>query len=233
VNLLQSGILLALSLSPMDLEQARYNMIESQIRTWEVLDQRVLDTLSAVKREEYVPDKYRPLAFVDMEIPLGHGQVMLAPKLEARMLQELTLKGSDRVLEVGTGSGYMTALLAALAEHVYSVEWHADLSEAARARLAEHRVHNVTLEIGDAGRGWSRQAPYDAIVLSGSVPLLAKGFQAALKPHGRLLAVVGTPPVMTARLVTSVSEGVYNDVGLFETCIAPLRNVPQPERFVF
>jgi protein-L-isoaspartate(D-aspartate) O-methyltransferase len=233
VNLLQSGILLALSFSPMDLEQARYNMVESQIRTWEVLDQRVLDTLSAMKRENYVPDKYRPLAFVDMELPLGHGEVMLAPKLEARMLQELTLKGSDRVLEVGTGSGYLTALLAALAGHVYSVEWHADLSEAARAKLAEHRVHNVTLESGDAGRGWSRHAPYDVIVLTGSVPLLPKGFRAALKPHGRLLAVVGTPPVMTARLVTSVSESIYNEVGLFETCIAPLRNVPQPERFVF
>ena len=233
VNLLQSGILLALSFSPMDLEQARYNMVESQIRTWEVLDQRVLDTLSAVKREDYVPDKYRPLAFVDMEIPLGHGEVMLAPKLEARMLQELTLKGSDRVLEIGTGSGYLTALLAALAGHVHSVEWHADLSDSARARLAAHGVHNVTLEIGDAGRGWSRHAPYDAIVLTGSVPLLPKTLEAQLKPTGRLLAVVGDPPVMTARLVTSIGEGVYNEVGLFETCIAPLRNVPQPERFIF
>ncbi len=217
----------------MDLEQARSNMVESQIRTWEVLDQRVLDALFAVRREEYVPNKYRPLAFVDMEIPLGHGEVMLAPKLEARMLQELTLKGSDRVLEVGTGSGYMTALLAALAGHVYSVELHAELSESADAKLTEHRVRNVTLETGDAGRGWSRHAPYDAIVLTGSVPLLPKAFQAQLKSQGRLLAVVGTPPVMTARLVTSVSDGVYNEVGLFETCIAPLRNVPQPERFVF
>jgi protein-L-isoaspartate(D-aspartate) O-methyltransferase len=233
VNLLQSGILLALSFSPMDLEQARYTMIESQIRTWEVLDQTVLDTLAAVKREEYVPNKYRPLAFVDMEIPLGHGEVMLAPKLEARMLQELTLKGSDRVLEVGTGSGYMTALLAALAGHVYSVELHADFTEAARAKLADHRVHNVTLETGDAGRGWALHAPYDVIVLTGSAPLLPKGFQAALKPHGRLLAVVGTPPVMTARVVTSVSDGIYNEVGLFETCITQLHNVPQPERFVF
>jgi protein-L-isoaspartate(D-aspartate) O-methyltransferase len=233
VNLLQSGILLASSFSPMDLEQARYNMVESQIRTWEVLDQRVLDTLSAVKREEYVPVKYRPLAFVDMEIPLGHGEVMLAPKLEARMLQELTLKDSDRVLEVGTGSGYLTALLAVLAGHVYSVEWHAALSESAGAKLADHHVRNVTLEVGDAGRGWARHAPYDAIVLTGSVPLPPQGLEAALKPRGRLLAVIGAPPVMTARLVTSVSEGVYNEVGLFETCIAPLRNVPQPERFVF
>jgi len=233
VNLLQSGILLALTFSPMDLEQARYNMVESQIRTWEVLDQRVLDTLFAVKREEYVPEKYRPLAFVDMEVPLGFGEVMLAPKLEARMLQELTLKDSDRVLEVGTGSGYMTALLAALAGHVYSVERHPELAESARVKLADHRVLNVTLETGDAGRGWSKHAPYDAIVLTGSVPLLPQGLEAALKPQGRLLAVVGTPPVMTARLMTCVAEGVCNDIGLFETCIAPLRNVPQPERFVF
>ena len=158
---------------------------------------------------------------------------MLAPKLEARMLQELTLNGGDRVLEIGTGSGYMTALLAALAGHVYSVEWHAPLSESAGVKLAHHLVHNVTLEVGDAARSWSQHAPYDAIVLTGSVPLAPQGFEGALKPRGRLLAVVGTPPVMTARLVTCVSEGVYNEVGLFETCIAPLRNAPQPERFVF
>jgi len=216
-----------------DLERARYNMVESQIRTWEVLDQRVLDTLSAVKREEYVPDQYRPLAFVDMEIPLGHGEAMLTPKLEARMLQELTLNDSDRVLEVGTGSGYMTALLAALAAHVHSVELHADLARSAQAKLTKHGVRNVTLEAGDAGNGWSAHAPYDVIVLTGSVPLLSETFKSQLKPRGRLLAVVGVPPVMTARLVTSMGPGVYGEVGLFETCIAPLRNVPQPERFVF
>jgi protein-L-isoaspartate(D-aspartate) O-methyltransferase len=217
----------------MNVEQARSNMVESQIRTWEVLDQRVLDTLLAVKREAYVPDKYRPLAFVDMEIPLGHGEVMLAPKLEARMVQELTLKSTDRVLEVGTGSGHMTALLAALAGHVYSVELVPDLSQAAAGKLARHGVGNVTLEVGDAGRGWLRHAPYDAILLTGSVPLLGAQFQGQLKAGGRLLAVVGEPPVMTARLVTAIAEGAYNEVGLFETCIAPLRNVPQPERFVF
>ena len=208
-------------------------MIESQIRTWEVLDQRVLDMLFTVKREEYVPEKWRSLAFVDTEIPLGQGEVMLAPKLEARMLQELTLKPQDRVLEVGTGSGYMTALLAALAGHVYSVEIRPDLSESARARLAAHDVRNVTLEVGDAGRGWSRHAPYDAILLTGSVPILPKELDAQLRPQGRLLAVVGDPPVMTAHLVTHIADGAYNDIGLFETCIAPLRNVPQPERFVF
>jgi len=221
------------SLSRVDLERARYNMVESQIRTWEVLDQRVLDTLSAVRREEYVPDQYRPLAFVDMEIPLGHGEAMLTPKLEARILQELTLNGSDRVLEVGTGSGYMTALLAALAAHVHSVELHIDLARSAQRKLTDHGVRNVTVETGDAGNGWLAHAPYDAIVLTGSVPLLPETFKGQLKSGGRLLAVVGVPPVMTAHLLTNMTPGVYGDVGLFETCIAPLRNVPQPERFVF
>jgi protein-L-isoaspartate(D-aspartate) O-methyltransferase len=217
----------------MDIERARSNMIESQIRTWEVLDQRVLDILSAVKREAFVPEQYRPLAFVDMEIPLGHGEVMLAPKLEARMLQELTLRETDRVLEVGTGSGHMTALLASLAGHVYSVELHPDFSAAAAGKLAAHGIVNVTLEVGDAAQGWSRHAPYDAILLTGSVPLLAPRFRAQLRPGGRLLAVVGDPPAMTARLTTCVTEGAWTETGLFETCIAPLRNVPQPERFVF
>ena len=217
----------------MDVERARYNMIESQIRTWEVLDQTVLDTLFALKREDFVPAQYRPLAFVDMEIPIGHGEVMLAPKLEARLLQELTLKKTDRVLEVGTGSGYMTALLAALAGHVYSVEMHPDLSAAAAAKLAAHGIDNVTLEVGDAARGWKRHAPYDAILLTGSVPMLPAPWRGQLALGGRLLAVVGDPPVMTARLTTCVTEGAYNETGLFETCIAPLRNVPQPERFVF
>jgi protein-L-isoaspartate(D-aspartate) O-methyltransferase len=217
----------------MDVERLRYNMVESQIRTWEVLDQAVLDTLFAVKREEYVPPQYRSLAFVDMEIPLGHGEVMLAPKLEARMLQELTLKPTDRVLEVGTGSGYMTALLAHRAGHVYSVELRADLSAAAGARLATHGVRNVTLEVGDAAHGWSKHAPYGAIVLTGSVPMLAAQFKTQLQPGGRLLAIIGEPPVMTATLVTCVTEGAWNQTGLFETCIAPLRNAPQPERFIF
>jgi protein-L-isoaspartate(D-aspartate) O-methyltransferase len=217
----------------MDIERARFNMIESQIRTWEVLDQQVLDLLSAVKREDFVPEKYRPLAFVDMEIPLGHGEVMLAPKLEARLLQELTLRRTDRVLEIGTGSGYMTALLASLAEHVYSVELYPELSAAAAAALRRQGIGNVTLEVGNGAQGWARHAPYDAILLTGSVPVVPPQFRAQLRPGGRLLAVVGDPPAMTATLVTCVTEGACNETGLFETCIRALQHATQPERFVF
>jgi protein-L-isoaspartate(D-aspartate) O-methyltransferase len=216
-----------------DLERARYNMIEQQIRTWEVLDQNVLDLLFKLRREEFVPEPYRALAFVDMEIPIGHGEKMLQPKIEARMLQELALGPRDRVLEVGTGSGYMTALLATLAEHVYSVDIYADFTQQAAVRLAAHGIRNVTLETGDAARGWEKHAPYDAIVLTGSVPLLADGFKSSLRPEGRLLAVVGVPPVMEAKLITNAGGAAYNSVGLFETCITPLKNAPQPERFVF
>jgi protein-L-isoaspartate(D-aspartate) O-methyltransferase len=217
----------------MDLERARFNMVEQQIRTWEVLDQRVLDLLLRVRREEYVPDQYRTLAFADMEIPLGHGEKMLQPKLEARMLQELAIRDTDQILEVGTGSGYMTALLASLGSHVYSVEILPEFTRTAAARLAAHGIRNATLESGDAARGWDKHAPYDVMVLTGSVPVMPQAFQKSLKPGGRLLAVVGEPPVMEARLITCMSAGAYNSIELFETCIPPLKNALQPERFVF
>ena len=217
----------------MDVEQARYNMVEQQIRTWEVLDQQVLDLLNKVKREDFVPPQYRSLAFVDMEIPLGHGEKMLTPKLEARIVQDLAIRPGDRVLEVGTGSGYMTALLAGLAGHVDSVDIVPEFVEAAGAKLAAQRVTNVALETGDAARGWNKQAPYDAIVLTGSVPILPEAFQQSLATGGRLIAIVGEPPVMEARLITRVGERAFTSIGLFETCVAPLRNAPQPERFVF
>jgi len=217
----------------MDIEHARFNMIESQIRTWEVLDQAVLDTLATVKREEFVPQQYRSLAFVDMEIPLGHGEVMLSPKLEARLLQELTLEGGERVLEVGTGSGYMAALLSHLAGAVCSIELYPDLSQSAARKLSRAGIENVVLHVGNGALGWPAEGPFDAILLTGSVPIIPGGLREQLAPGGRLLAIVGDAPVMTARLVTQVSAGVYNETGLFETCIAPLREVRQPERFVF
>lgn len=217
----------------MDYELARFNMVEQQIRPWEVLDQRVLDLLLQVRREDFVPAAYREVAFADMEIPLGHGEKMLQPKLEARMLQELELKETDRVLEIGTGSGYMTALLARLGGHVYSVEIIPEFTAPAARLLEKAGINNITLEVGDGARGWDRHAPYDAVVLTGSVPILPESFKRSLSPGGRLIAVVGEPPVMEAQLITCVSSGVYNTVGLFETCIAPLRNALQPKRFVF
>jgi protein-L-isoaspartate(D-aspartate) O-methyltransferase len=220
-----------------DIERARFNMVEQQIRPWDVLDQDVLDLLFAIRREDFVPEKYRSLAFVDMEIPLADDaaadEKMLSPKLEARMLQELALKPADRILEVGAGSGYMTALLAKRGAHVVSVEIVPAFSAQAAGRLVAHGINNVTLETGDAAHGWSKHAPYDAIVLTGSVPVLAEEFARSLNPGGRLLAVVGEAPVMEARLITCATVGTYHSVGLFETCIPALRNAPQPARFVF
>ena len=216
-----------------DVERARFNMVEQQIRPWEVLDQRVLDLLFAMRREEFIPAQHRSLAFVDMEIPLGHGEMMLAPKMEARMLQELAIKPTDRILEVGTGSGYMTALLAKFGAHVTSIEVIPEFSTQAAAKLAAHGITNVTLETGDAARGWEKYAPYDVIVLTGSVPVLPDGIARSLNTGGRLLAVVGEAPVMEARLVTCAAGGACGTVGLFETCIPSLRNAPQAERFVF
>ena len=218
---------------PLDIERARFNMVEQQIRPWDVLDSRVLELLLRVRREEYVPERYRALAFADMEIPLGYGETMLSPKLEARMLQELALKPGDRILEVGTGSGYMTALLASLGGHVYSVDIVPEFTQGAAARLAAHGIANVTLVTADAARGWDRHAPYDAIVLTGSVPVLPEAFPRSLQPGGRLIAVVGEPPVMETQLITCIAAGAFNATVLFETCIAPLKRALQPERFVF
>jgi protein-L-isoaspartate(D-aspartate) O-methyltransferase len=217
----------------MNVEEARYNMVESQIRTWEVLDQRVLDLLFTLKREEFVPPEYRDLAFADLEIPLGFGEVMLAPKLEARIIQELTIQPTDRVLEVGSGSGYMTALLARFAAQICSVEIVPELYEMAKRNLAPNAGASVTLERGDASHGWAAHAPYDVIVLTGSTPLLPHVLLESLRPGGRLFAVVGDAPVMEGVLWTCVAAGAFQSVNLFETCIAPLRNAERPNRFKF
>ena len=222
----------------MDFDQARFNMIESQIRTWDVLDQAVLDAVATVKREHFVPDRYRELAFADMQIPLRSapsdpGEVMLSPKLQARMLQELTLSSTDTVLEIGTGSGYVTALLSRLVRRVVSIEIVAEFTERAQGNLQVINASNVELEVGDGANGWEAMAPYDAILLTGSVPVLPESFKAQLTRGGRLLAVIGEEPVMTATLVTRVTDTDYGMSGLFETCIPTLRNVRRPTRFVF
>lgn len=221
------------ALSGPNLEHARFNMVEQQIRTWEVLDPKVLDLLLHVHREDFVPPEHRALAFVDMEIPIGHDAVMLSPKLEARMLQEVAVQSGDAILEIGTGTGHMTALLASLGRHVYSVDIVPEFSRSAGAKLKAAGITNVTLETGDAARSWDKHGPYDIIVLTGSEPVLSDAFAAALKPGGRLIAVVGEAPVMQMRLITCIHSGAFNTVTLFETCIPSLKNAPQPQRFVF
>ncbi|MCH2221806.1 MAG: protein-L-isoaspartate O-methyltransferase, partial [Dechloromonas sp.] len=201
----------------MNIEQARFNMIEQQIRPWDVLDPQVLDLLFVVKREDFVPAAYRNLAFADMEIPIGSGQAMLAPKIEAKMLQELGIKKTDKVLEIGTGSGYMAALLAARAEHVVTVEIRPEIAAPAKENLARAGVSNDSIEVGNGINGWSQRGPYDAIVVSGSVPNVSPSLLKQLRVGGRLAVITGEAPVMEAQLITCTAEGTYNTVNLFET----------------
>lgn len=215
----------------MNIEQARFNMIEQQIRPWEVLDQQVLDLLFAVKREDFVPAAYRDLAFADLELPLGEGQTMLAPRVEARILQELGVRKTDRVLEIGTGSGYMAALLAARAEHVISLELRPALAAAARDNLQRAGVHNVTVEVADGLNGWVQRAPYDVIVMSGAVPAVPASILKQLRVGGRLAAFVGAAPVMEAQLITCIADGIFNTINLFETVVQTLDNAAPQSSF--
>jgi protein-L-isoaspartate(D-aspartate) O-methyltransferase len=216
----------------MDFEQARFNMVEQQIRTWEVLDQEVLDLLFEVRREDFVPLAYRALAFADLEIPIGDGERMWTPKMEARVLQELDLKANEAVLEIGTGSGYLTALLARCSGSVTSVDIHERFVVEARAKLTRAGIGNVTLDIGDGARGWGSER-YEAIVLTGSTPVLSDAWLQQLRPGGRIFAVVGDAPAMSARMVRWEAPGAIAAEDLFETVIAPLQNAAQPKRFVF
>lgn len=219
-------------MSEMNLEQARFNMIEQQIRPWEVLDPKVLDVLAKVPREEFVPKAYRHLAFADMEIPLGHGEAMMAPRIEGRMLQALDVQPTDVALEVGTGSGYITACLARLAGQVYSVEIVEEFKLAAQKRLAALGITNASLRTGDAALGWKQQPRYDVIAVTGSLPVYHEGFESSLALGGRLFVVVGEPPVMEAMLVTRVGEREFARIKLFETCLKPLTGLSRPRRFV-
>ena len=212
-------------------EQIRFNMIEQQIRPCDVLEGRILELLKQVRREQFMPEGMKDLAFVDMEIPLGYGACMWQPKLEARVVQELHLTRNDKVLEIGSGSGYLTALLAALAGHVTSVEIVPELSAVAAKHLAKR--DNITLEIGDGARGWGNGATYDAIVLTGSTPVLPEAFRNSLNVGGRLFAIVGDAPVMEAKLVTRIAPDVFETIDILETCVAPLQNAEQPSRFAF
>ncbi len=216
----------------MNLEKARFNMIQQQIRPWDVLDQRVLDAMESLPRHEFVPEAYRQLAYADIRIPIGEDQVMMTPKVEARLAQELRLTDDDKVLEVGTGSGFLTALLASLAGHVHSVEIHEALAKTAAVRLANHGIDNVSVAIGDASRGWEAEAPYDAIAVTGSLPELVKELQGQLKVGGRLFVIVGESPVMEALIITRVGERDFARKSIFETDLPPLEGVEKPEEFI-
>jgi protein-L-isoaspartate(D-aspartate) O-methyltransferase len=217
----------------MNIEQARFNMIEQQIRTWEVLDTRILDLLFEVKREDFVAPPYRDLAFADLEIPLAHGQSMWQPKVEARVMQELDVQAHETVYEVGTGSGYLAALLARRARHVTSVEIHPDLQARAAAALAATGTTNVTLLAGDGALRPLGESAFDVIVITGSMPVLPQAFLDRLNPGGRLLAVLGDAPVMKAMMTRHEEAGAFQHVELFETMMKPLVHAAQPPRFRF
>ncbi len=217
----------------MNVEQARFNMVEQQIRPWDVLDFKVLDLLQLTPREEFVPKGYEELAFADMEIPLDHGEVMLAPKIVARMMQAANIHESDSIFEVGTGTGYGTALLAKAAREVESVDIHPDFIETAQQNLTNQGIDNVTLDTRDAAQGVGSDRLYDVIIITGSLPTLPDSFQHSLQRGGRLVAVVGNAPVMQAVLITRSGDNEWSEEVLFETEIPPLRNVAAVKPFTF
>jgi protein-L-isoaspartate(D-aspartate) O-methyltransferase len=216
----------------LDVNTARRQMIEQQVRAWEVLDLRVLEAMERVRREEFTPPAFRDLAFADMCVPLGHGQSMLAPKLEGRILQSLDLGPDDDVMEVGTGSGYFAACLGALVRSVRSIEIHPDLAAAARENLTRANVHNVSVETADA-YALPNTDRYDAVVLTGSLPVHDARFEQWLEAGGRLFVVIGQGPIMEARRITRTGPGETEVQSLFETVMPPLIHAVEPPKFVF
>lgn len=219
----------------MNIEKARFNMIEQQIRTWDVLNTEILEVLTVVKREAFVPAAYKSLAFVDTEIPLPGGEFMFSPKMEARILQDVAAKKHETVLEIGAGSGYMAALLAHQARYVTTVEIDSTLKAMAEKNLADYGVSNVEVVLGNGAQGWSvdGNTQYDVIVISGSLPVLPDAFLKQLRVGGRLFVIVGEPPAMSAEIVTRTSDTMYNTAHIFETNVKPLREAVVPSAFVF
>lgn len=216
-----------------NLDQARFNMVEQQIRPAEVLDPHVLSVIENTPRDAFVAEKYKGLAFADTHIPINDQEVMMTPIQEARMLQALDLRQSDTVLEIGTGSAFLTALLAQQTRQVTSVEIEPSLAEAAKKRLAAQKIDNITLEIGDGSKGWPKEDGYDVIAVTGSMPKLADELKNQLTVGGRLCVIVGTEPVMEFLLITRISDSQWQEECLFETLLPKLKNVDQPPEFVF
>ena len=217
----------------MDLEQARFNMIEQQIRPWDVLDAHVLHLLSVVKREDFVPVAHKALAFVDMEIPLPGGQLMLAPRVEARLLQDLAVQKHEKVLEVGSGSGYMAALLAHRAQRVITLEIDNGLAALARSNLQLSGIHNAEVRHLDGARGVPAEGPFDIILLSGSLAEVPPSLLSHLKIGGRLAAIIGDQPMMRATFVTRLGDSQFRTLQPWDTVAPRLKNFPEPSRFSF
>jgi protein-L-isoaspartate(D-aspartate) O-methyltransferase len=217
----------------MAIEQARTNMIMQQCRTWGVTNDKILTLLKQTPREYFVPAQFEYLAFADMAVPLAHGQQMLIPKEEAKILDVLNIQDSERVLEIGTGSGYFTALLAKQAKHVESVDIFPDFIEAANKKLSAINIHNVTFNHFDAAAGYKKDKYFDVVVITGSLPFLPQSFLHNVNIGGRLFAFIGVAPVMEAILLTRKSENDWQKETLFETYVLPLINALQPNGFIF
>jgi protein-L-isoaspartate(D-aspartate) O-methyltransferase len=217
----------------MNFERARSNMVEQQVRTWEVLDSKVLGLMESVHREDFVPVRYRKLAFADLPVPLAMGQAMMCPRVEGRMLQSLDLQQEDSILEIGTGSGFITACLSVMARRVVSVELFEELYLEAENRLRDKHMHNVELYVGDVMTGWQPQQAHDVVVVTGSVPAVPESFRDWVNPGGRMFVVVGESPAMEARLLTRVGFSDWREESLFETDLPRLVNSTPPANFDF
>jgi protein-L-isoaspartate(D-aspartate) O-methyltransferase len=216
-------------------EKARFNMVQQQIRPWDVIDSRVLGLMESLPRDAFVPDAYRALAYADIEIPLAHDEHMMFPRIEARLMQALDLMPSDQVLEVGTGSAYLTACLACLCQRVVSIDIHADFTDSAAEKLQQQGVTNVLLKSGDALAAPLEEGPFDVIAVTGSVSTSeqAEIFRQQLRIGGRLFVIIGTPPAMEAMLITRTGENAFSEEGIFETDVKTLTNAEAPRTFEF
>lgn len=224
-------------MTEMDYNQARFNMVEQQVRPWDVLDPRVLNVISNIPRELFVPEQFKQLAYADMRIPLGtyegHTSHLLNPVIEGRILQSLALSVDDTVLQIGTGTGYITACLASLARHVDSVDINPEMTELAEKNLARFEIANVTLSTGDGSEKWEQKQFYDCVSIMGSLPSVPDFYKKTLKEGGRMFVITGDAPVMKALLVTRIDKNEWTIEELFETCVDPMIHAEKPEEFIF